>query len=649
MLPALAHAQSIHDTGTVEFEVFANGALGTEPIGGNQFPGGGFVLNGDNGLFHATLAVGVSDMQVSGNYYGGTDQAPEFSPVSGPTVIDPVFEAPFEEFDQAFEAVFDDSAAPNPIGLTVTQRSYSRSDFPNQDFVVVEYTIENTSGADIEDAYVGIFADWDVGTFEQNLGGYDEDTQLLYIFDDSETSTNYFGVTALGDVDVSGINYDALGGAETDLEIFQFLTTVAPVPPLVDDRRATLGTGPYDITDGESIVVRFAFVGGPDEAGVIASAAAAQELGTTAPPLEQAIHDTGDVMLEVYANGSIGAFADEAGASVGTGFTFEGSNGLYEGEFLVGASNTQVSGDAYEFPDIEWTTVDSLRQASPPDGANQAFTASYSDAAAANPIGVTVDQLSFSGEDDDFVTLEFTVTNTSGADLSDIYLGIFVDWDVSNFEQNIGGYDEDNRVLYVFSDEANPADPNYYGQVAIGSEDDVPVSGVFYDALPGDDILFQALTNISPDPIGPADRRTVLGLGPYSIADGESATAVFAIVGGENEQDVIANACKAQGNSDCNPVSTEESTPDGTFTLHAAYPNPFRSATNVGFTLPASQDVRLTVYDVLGRRVTTLADGLYPSGYNSVRFDASNLPSGMYVVRLETGSLDLTERVSLVR
>ncbi len=649
LLPALGQAQSVHDTGTVELEVFANGYVGTTPT---DYAETGFTFNGDLGLFHASFVVGVSDTQVSGNYYGaGTTPATvEYSTISGPTALTKPFDAPFEEFDQGFEAVFDDSAAPNPIGIQVTQRSYSRSDFQNDGFAIMEYTIENTSGADLADVYVGMFADWDVGNFQQNLGGYDDDTQLLYIFDDSETSTNYFGVAALGKVPVSGITFDALGGAETDVEIYQFLTTISPEPPIVDDRRATLGVGPYNITDGESIVVRFGFVGGADEEGVIANATAAQNLGVDPEPLDEAIHETGPVSFEVFGNGSLGSFADAAGASNETGFVFDGDNGLYEGEFLVGASISQVSGDAYEFPDIEWAPVNPLFNAPPPDGADQAFTSSYSDAAAANPIGVEVSQYSYSGAGDDYVTVEFTVTNTSGGDLADLYMGIFADWDVGNFEQNLGGYDAETRTLYVNDD--SETSTNYFGQVAIGNDtDDIPVSGVFYDALPGDDLLYQGLTTISPDAALVADRRTVLGVGPIDILAGESVTVAFAFVGGADLDDLLANACFAQGGDEatCNPVATEETTPEGTFALHSAYPNPFASATTVGFTLPEAQQALLTVYDVLGRRVATLADGPYAAGYNSVRFDASALPSGVYVVRLETDSVDLTERVSLVR
>ena len=650
MLPALAQAQAVHDTGTIEFEVFANGFIGTTPA--NNYSETGFTFNGDPGLFHAAFVAGVSETQVSGNYYGAGTNTVEFSTVSGPTALTPPFDEPFVTFDQGFEAVYDDSAAPNPIGLRITQRSYTSSDDPNDTFAIMEFEIENTSGSDVTGLHAGIFADWDIGgnAFDQNLAGYDEGTRLLFNFDDTGATGNYFGVASLGNVNVSGINYDALGGSETDFEIWQFLTTIVPEPVLGEDRRSTLGVGPLDITDGESVTVRFAFVGGANESDIIRNAAIAQSF--FAEPIKQAIHETDSVEFEVYADGHIGAFADAASASVGTGFVYEGDNGLYEGQLLVGASATQVSGEPYSIPQsgsVEWQLVDPMVVAGPPQDFDQAFRGAFDDGSAPNPIGVTVSQYSYSNSGDDFVTMEFTVANTSGGNLEDIYVGVFMDWDVGTgnaFQQNLGGYDEENRLLYIFDDSQTVT--SYYGQVALGDD---PVSGVFYDALPGDDVLYQALTTIAPDPPLVEDRRTVLGMGPYTIADGEEVTVSFAIVGGDDLDDIITNACLAQGGDDatCNPVSIEETTPAGTFTLHSAYPNPFASRTTLGFTLPEAQHVRLTVYDVLGRRVATLADGPQAAGYSEVVFDAATLPGGVYVYRLETDSVDLTERVSLVR
>ncbi|MBS1261420.1 MAG: hypothetical protein MAG453_00741 [Calditrichaeota bacterium] len=80
-------------------------------------------------------------------------------------------------------------------------------------------------------------------------------------------------------------------------------------------------------------------------------------------------------------------------------------------------------------------------------------------------------------------------------------------------------------------------------------------------------------------------------------------------------------------------------------------PNPFNAATVVTVTLPAAGEVTVTVYNVAGRAVATLADGAtLPAGSHPFTFDASELASGLYFARATVpGHLDEVRKLLLVR
>lgn len=99
------------------------------------------------------------------------------------------------------------------------------------------------------------------------------------------------------------------------------------------------------------------------------------------------------------------------------------------------------------------------------------------------------------------------------------------------------------------------------------------------------------------------------------------------------------------------PVSAE-TTPElpRNLVLHQNYPNPFNPATTLLFGLPQASEVSLRVYDSMGRHVQTLIDGReYAAGDHRVQFDASRLPSGIYIYRLQAGQQSLTRRMTLIK
>jgi len=85
------------------------------------------------------------------------------------------------------------------------------------------------------------------------------------------------------------------------------------------------------------------------------------------------------------------------------------------------------------------------------------------------------------------------------------------------------------------------------------------------------------------------------------------------------------------------------------FSLEQNYPNPFNPTTVIKFQVPSSKFVKLKVYDLLGREIQTLIDAPMPSGEHEIRFDGSNLASGVYIYRLTAGGYVYNRKMILAK
>jgi hypothetical protein len=85
------------------------------------------------------------------------------------------------------------------------------------------------------------------------------------------------------------------------------------------------------------------------------------------------------------------------------------------------------------------------------------------------------------------------------------------------------------------------------------------------------------------------------------------------------------------------------------FSLLQNYPNPFNPSTNILYTLKRTEQVRLSVYDLLGREVAALVSGVQQAGEHQVTFRGDGLPSGFYFYRLSSTQGVITKKMVLMR
>ncbi|MFZ1321861.1 MAG: CHRD domain-containing protein [Ignavibacteria bacterium] len=104
------------------------------------------------------------------------------------------------------------------------------------------------------------------------------------------------------------------------------------------------------------------------------------------------------------------------------------------------------------------------------------------------------------------------------------------------------------------------------------------------------------------------------------------------------------------GNFEYYNLSNEISigTPEN-FELSQNYPNPFNPETNIDFTIPENGNVSLQLYDYTGRLVKTLFGGFKSAGYYSYKLNASDISSGIYFYKLESGNQSITKKLMLVK
>jgi len=133
----------------------------------------------------------------------------------------------------------------------------------------------------------------------------------------------------------------------------------------------------------------------------------------------------------------------------------------------------------------------------------------------------------------------------------------------------------------------------------------------------------------------------------YKVMD--EATGIFAerpLIAGQQRHSVIIF---------CDPGEDESDTPAiNSVVLHRNYPNPFNPVTNISFSLPEQQNIKLTVYNMKGQKVCQLTKGHYLSGKHSVIWDGTNdagktVASGLYLYKLQTATQIISRKMLMLK
>jgi len=83
--------------------------------------------------------------------------------------------------------------------------------------------------------------------------------------------------------------------------------------------------------------------------------------------------------------------------------------------------------------------------------------------------------------------------------------------------------------------------------------------------------------------------------------------------------------------------------------VNHAYPNPFNPNTSIDYTLAVDTELNVSVYDMNGRFVETLVNGMMKAGHSQIIWNASHKTSGVYFIKFVSNELTLTEKVVLIK
>ena len=96
-------------------------------------------------------------------------------------------------------------------------------------------------------------------------------------------------------------------------------------------------------------------------------------------------------------------------------------------------------------------------------------------------------------------------------------------------------------------------------------------------------------------------------------------------------------------------IATQTENIANVYELHQNYPNPFNNQTKIRFEIPKYSEVRIIVYDILGRQRDIVIDGIYQAGKYEIKFDGSNLVNGIYFYKIQSGDFVSVKRMLLIK
>lgn len=249
-------------------------------MGANQVNGSGFTYKGGASYLYS-MGLVVTDKTKNASYSDFGD----FASVENTSIIMPGIES-----DKDFTGIVNDNpAGGSKIGIQVKHKTLGWNRNGMKDFVIQEYKIINTSGGNLDSVYVGLYADWDVVNYAQNIADFDTTNKIAFAYDATSTYVGTKSLTGKYNVSHYAFNNDGSSGSFnmynaglTDAIAHASLSNGnARAIAGIADISSMIGEGPFNISAGDSITVAFALMYGRSQNDLINSGSIADSMYTT--------------------------------------------------------------------------------------------------------------------------------------------------------------------------------------------------------------------------------------------------------------------------------------------------------------------------------------------------------------------------------
>ena len=330
----------------------------------------------------------------------------------------------------------------------------------------------------------------------------------------------------------------------------------------------------------------------------------------------------------------------------GLGFDYNSDGSMsYETGFMVGISGNvsdNVRGAAAGATDEDFQSVVNIQKHDPGIWSDFDTYGSFNDNTSGSPIGLRMDYRTLSWTQvpwSKFHIFEYTIRNTGTTTRSNVYAGVFSDWDIQNYANNKAAEDATLQMGYVYC-----TDPGgYYAGIKLLTPggfrhyaiDNVTGGGGGADLSDGygDGEKYTTLSTNRSLAGGTGtgnDVIDVVGSGPFTLAPGDSVVVAFALIAGTELSDLQSSGAQAQVKYN---LATGVETVQGSSLLDI-YPNPASGFTYLPLVLDGAQRVNLEIYNASGSLVSSRALGQLGNGPHEIRVETGLLPEGLYHVRL---------------